>query len=245
MSKIELITHPFALDLLRSRIDYSIVTDSELVERPYWFKNKETGQEYYDLYACLGWPSEVTDSSDGLPGYAAIVGVVRPAGESIETSDPTDANFQLLAEAESKDVPVLLRKCVELREEWGFGVQKNLLTFFFGDAERFAIPLALMNEDLIEESGDTNAILVTPFDEMYAQKIFDSYVRALRSTLLEESRRFFFGFNDILRNRLREFNRDDPAVFAAGGLIFSLLNRVRWMDSRQETAFTVDNENEL
>ncbi len=117
------------------------------------------------------------------------------------------------------------------------------MTFFFGDAERFVIPLALMNEELIEEGGDTNAILVTPYDEIYAPKIFDSYVRALRSTLLKETRRFYFGFNDILRNRLREFQKDDPAVFAAGGLVFSLLNRVRWMDSRQETAFTVEDEN--
>lgn len=242
MTKIRLVTHPYAVDLLQARKDYSILTGQEMVERPYWFENTETGQLYYDLYACIGWPSEVTDSSDGLPGYVAIVGVVRPTEDL--NSDPLNANFQLLDEIESKDVPTLLRECCRLRKEYGFGVQRNLLTFFFGDPERFLVPLALFNEILIREGGDRNAILISPCDEMYAQKIFDSYVRALRSTLLEETRRFYFGFNDLLQNRLREFKKDDPCVFAAGGLVFSLLNRVRWMDSQHEGIFTVEGEND-
>lgn len=213
-----------------------------MIERPYWYKNTETGQLYYDLYACIGWPSEVTDSSDGLPGYIAIVGIVRPSN-SINTVNPLNANFQLLDEFESKDVPTLLRACVKLRKDYGFGIHRDLLSFFFGDPERFLNPLALFNEILIEEGGDRNAILVTPFDEMYAQKIFDSYVRSLRSTLLEQSRRFYFGYNELLQNRLREFKKDDPCVFAAGGLVFSLLNRVRWMDSQHEGIFMVEDEN--
>jgi len=242
MSKIKLVAHPHSVDLLRARTDYARVTGVEMVERPFWYEDNKTGQLFYELYATIGWPSEVTDSSDGLPGYAAIVGVVRPNKDF--NSSPLNANFQLLAEAESKDVPTLLKECVKLREEYGFGIQRNLLRFFFGDPERFLVPLAFFNEILIEEGGDRNAILVSPYDEMYAQKIFDSYVRALRSTLLEESKRFFFGYNDILQNRLREFHRDDPCVFAVGGLVFSLLNRVRWMDACGESAFTVEGENE-
>lgn len=242
MSKIELCTSPYSVDLLRARTDYARITRQEMVERPFWYKDCETGQLFYDLYSTIGWPSEVTDSSDGLPGYVAIVGVVRPNKDL--DSNPLNANFQLLAEAESKDVPTLLNECVKLRNEYGFGIQRNLLTFFFGDPERFFTPLALCNEGLIEAGGDKAAILISPPDDFYAQKIFDSYVRALRSTLLEESRRFYFGYNDILQNRLREFKRDDPTVFAVGGLIFSLLNRCRWMDALGETAFNVEDENE-
>ena len=244
MSRIELVTHPHALDLLRARTDYSVITGSELVERPYWLRNTETGQLFFDLYAVIGWPSEVTDSSDGLPGYAAIVGVVRPS-KDLESNNPLDANFQLLAEAESKDVPLLLKKCLELRKEWGFGIQKELLTFFLGDPERFLTTLALTNERLIDEGGEVAAILVSPPDDFYAQKIFDNYVRALRSVVLEETRRFFFGHNDILRNRLREFRVLDPCVMAIGGLVHTLLCRCTWMDARQEAAFTVDDENEF
>ncbi|MCK4782764.1 MAG: hypothetical protein KAV87_03360 [Desulfobacteraceae bacterium] len=245
MSKIELITHPYSVDLLQARTDYAIITGAEMVERPNWFKNTETGQLYYDLFACIGWPSEVTDSSDGLPGYAAIVGVVRPNDSTTNPHDPLNANFQLLAEAESKDVPTLLKECIRLRKEYGFGVQKNLLRVWLGDPERFYTPLALCNEGLIKDGGERAAILITPPDDFYAQKIFDSYVRALRSTLLGESRRFYFGYNDILQNRLREFKKDDPCVFAVGGLVYTLLCRCRWMDAQGENAFTVEDENEF
>lgn len=243
MSKIQLVTHPHSVDLLRARTDYARITGTEMVERPYWYRNTETGQLYYDLYSCLGWPSEVTDSSDGLPGYAAIVGVVRPT-DSLDTVNPLNANFQLLDEVESKDVPTLLKKCVKLREDYGFGIHRDLLRVWLGDPDRFFTPLALCNEALIEQGNERAAIMVAPPDDLYAQKIFDSYVRALRSTLLEETMRFYFGYNDILQNRLREFKRDDPCVFAVGGLVYSLLCRCRWMDAQGETAFNVEDENE-
>lgn len=244
MSKIRLITHPYPIDLLRARTDYAAITGVEMVERPYWYRHTKTGQLYYDLYACIGWPSEVTDSTDGLPGYVAIVGVVRSTGAHPESTNPLNANFQLLAEAESKDVPTLLRECLRLREEYGFGIQRNLLRVWIGDPERFFTPLAICNEKLIEEGGERAAILITPPDDLYTQKIFDNYVRALRSTLLAESRRFYFGHNDILQNRLREFKKDDPCVFAVGGLVYTLLCRCRWMDAQGENAFTVEDENE-
>jgi len=243
--KIELITHPYAVDLLQARTDYAKLTNTELVERPYWFKNIETGQLFYSIYACLGWPTEVTDSTNGLPGYIAIVGVVRQNDSITNPPNPLNANFQLLDEAESKDVPTLLRECVRLREEYGFGVHKNLLRVWLGDPDRFFTPLALCNEALISEGGERAAILISPPDDLYTLKIFDNYVRALRSTLLKDSQRFFFGHNYILQNRLREFKKDDPCVFAVGGLVFSLLNRVRWMDARGENAFTVEDENEI
>ena len=242
MTKIRLVTHPYAVDLLRSRTDRAIVTGTELVERSYWFENIETKQLYYDLYACLGWPSEVTDSTDGLPGYCAIVGIVRPNKEL--DSDPINANFQLLDEFESKDVPILLKECVRLREEYGFGIHRNLLSTWLGDPERFFTPLALCNEKLIEDGGDRAAIVVTPPDDLYTPKIFDNYVRALRSTLSSSVPRFYFGHNYILQNRFREFYKDDPTVFAMGGLVHTLLCRCRWLDSRGEMVFTVEDENE-
>ena len=93
-----------------------------------------------------------------------------------------------------------------------FGIQKHLLTMWLGDPERFLVPLALFNEKLTE-SGEVNAIIMTPPDEMYTVKVFDMYVRAMRSVLIEETSRFYSGYNYILQNRLREFTRDDPCVF--------------------------------
>uniref|UniRef100_A0A6M3JY30 Terminase n=1 Tax=viral metagenome TaxID=1070528 RepID=A0A6M3JY30_9ZZZZ len=239
MGLIELITHPYAVDLLRSRIDRAKVTGKELVERPHWFRNTETGQLYFDLYACLGWPSEVTDSSDGQPGYAAIVGIVRPDTEF--DTDPINAKFQLLDEAKSMDVPILLKRCLELREKYGFGIHKDLFRVWIGDPDRFLTTLALTNERLLEDGNDRNAILLSPPIDFYVQKIFDNYVRDLRSVLLKETRRFFFGYNDILQNKLRSgFLKDDPCIVAMGGLVHSLLCQCTWMNSQSETIFTIE-----
>ena len=84
MSKVKKIVHENAYGLMQARIDQAFLTGQPLVERTFWFQNIETGQEYYDLYGCVGWPSEVQQKkSDWLgketdrPGYVAIIGVVK------------------------------------------------------------------------------------------------------------------------------------------------------------------------
>jgi hypothetical protein len=218
-SKIKLVTHKHAVELRQSRLDSAIYTNQELVERSYWYENVETNQQYHELYACLGWPSEITNQDDSLPGYVAIVGVVRSGDES----DPSDAKFQLLAEAESSNVPQLLGKCMELRAEYGFGIQKSLLTSWIGDPDRFLTTTALLNEVLIKDRGDTHAVLISPPYDWYTPKIFDMYVRTLRDVMIPGDERLFPGYNYILMNRLRNFAKDDPCVTAVGGLIHTLL----------------------
>ena len=92
--KIKKITHPFAWELYQAKIDQSIVTGKPMVERPFHYENTETGQLYYDLYGCLAWPSEVSDKDEGMPGYAAVVGIVKSKKEE----NPQNALFQLLME---------------------------------------------------------------------------------------------------------------------------------------------------
>ena len=189
-SIIELIESPYAIELLRARTDYAKITNQDLVERPWWYRHRETGRLFYDFMACLGWPSEVTDSTNGLPGYAAIVGI-----EKLDGVDPVKAKFRLMAEIQSNDVPELLRDCLKLRKEWGFGIQKELLRAWIGDPDRFNTTLALLNEVLIED-GEVNAILIVPPDDHYNPGIFDNYVRVMRSVLLKKTKRFIFGHNE-------------------------------------------------
>ena len=232
-SIIEHITHPHASELWQARIDHAHITNQPLVERPYWYMDTTTRFLYHDLYACIGWPSEVSEKDTGLPGYAAIVGILRPSTLDMDTHyDAKDAEFILLAEAEDKDVPTLLAKCCEMREKYGYGIQPNLLKVWFGDPDRFNTTLALFNEDL----GEQKAILVTPADDFYSPKIFDNYVRSLQSTVVESKQRFFYGGNTILKDRLQEFYRDDPAALAMGGLIHSLLGRCMWMSQSEQGA---------
>ena len=237
MGRIALVTHPHPWEVLQARTDESIVTGQSLIERPFYFKNTVTGQLYYDIMGCVGWPTEVSDRDEGMPGYVGIIGVIKPKTEGKPIQD---AAFQLLTERENKDVPSLLDMIIEIREEYGFGLHPDLLQAWFGDYERFTTVLALKNERLTAGGKERNAILIRPPIDFYEPKAFDNYVRSLQSVIVPGKVRFYFGGCDILRNKLREFKRDCPAVVAVGGLVHSLLSQCEWMDSTQSNVFTVE-----
>jgi len=239
-SIIKLILHEHPWEILQARIDHARVTNQPLYESPFWFENTETGRCYHALYSCIGWPTEVQESKDEQPGYVAIVGVIRPTKE-LEHYNPVNANFLLLNEFQSKDVGTLLDKAVEMREKYGYGVQPELLKVFYGDPDRFLTTVALYNERLAKKYGNENsAILITPPVDFYDTMVFDNYIRSLRSCLLPDKTRFFFGGNDILKNNLREFKKENPAVMAIGGLVHSLLTVCTWMNNVGENMFAVE-----
>jgi hypothetical protein len=236
--KIRKITYPDVLETQEPRKDMAKVTGVPLMERPFYYENRDTGQQYYDIYGCIGWPTEVSERDDGRAGYVAIVGVVK----STKTT-PQNAAFQLLEERESKNIPTLLKYMQLLRSLFGFGLHPTLLRSWIGDYERFVTQTALFNEKLIEQGGNDQAITITPPDDFGGTKAFDHYVRSLHSVISPDSVRFYFGGLEILKNRLREFKRDDPAVFAVGGLVHSLLLRCTWMDQTRENMFVLEEEN--
>lgn len=240
-SIVRLVTHPHPWETYQARVDEAIVTGQPYAENSWWFENTETGRLYHNLYGCVGWPSEVQDKDEGQPGYVAIVGVIRPTKE-MEYYNPINANFQLLAEAQSKDVGTLLDHCVQMREKYGFGVQPELLRTWYGDPDRFLTTLALRNEDLIRQGGDKNAVLITPPVDFYDTMVFDNYIRSLKSCLLPDKTRFYFGHCELLKNHLREFRRNNPAVMAVGGMVHSLLTVCIWMSEAGSNMFVVDEE---
>ena len=242
MGIISLVTHPYPQEIYQARLDRAIVTNQELVERPYWYKNEATSQLYFDVYAAIGWPSEVIDSKDGLPGYIAIVGVVRP--DTKLDTDPRNAKFQIIEEYESANVPTLLDNCLLLRDKYGYGIRKDFLNIWIGDPDRFLTTLALFNERITDgQKDDKDAVMVSPPDDFYVSNIFDNYIRDIESVVVKDNRRLYFGYNEILQNKFREgFTDKDPAIWAIGGLIHTLLCRCTWMDSCTETAFTIDEE---
>jgi len=242
MSRIKKITHPYPSEIIQARIDESIVTGQPLVERPFWYEHTETGQLFYDLYGCIGWPTEVSDKDEGMPGYVGVMGVVKPKKEGIPVQD---AAFQLLTEGESLDVPTLLDMIITMREEYGFGQHPTLLQSFWGDPERFITTIALKNERLVASGGERLAILVSPPLEFYETVAFDEYVRALQSVIIPGRVRFYFGGCDLLKNKLREFKRNNPAVMAVGGLVHTLLAQCEWMDQARDNAFVVEEVNHV
>ncbi|MCK9391539.1 MAG: hypothetical protein WCW53_06915 [Syntrophales bacterium] len=176
MSRIEIVVHPYAYELLQSRTDQAAITGQPMIERPFWYKNTETGQLYYDLFGCVGWPTEVSETSNGLPGYVGIIGVVKPKEEGKPIQD---AAFQLLAEGESKDVTSMFEMITAMRKEYGFGLHPDLLQAWFGDPERHVTTIALFNERLIAKGGERAAILIIPPNDFYVQHSFDHYMRSL------------------------------------------------------------------
>ena len=237
MGRIALVTHPHPWEVLQARTDESIVTGQSLIERPFYFENTDTGQLYYDILGCVGFPTEVSDRDEGMPGYVGIIGIIKPKTEGKPVQD---AAFQLLTERENKDVPSLLDTIIEIREEYGFGLHPDLLQAWFGDPERFITTLALKNERLTTGGKERDAIMIKPPIDFGNPMTFDNYVRSLQSVIIPGKVRFYFGGCEILRNKLREFKRDCPAVMAVGGLIHSLLFETLWMDSTQSNVFTVE-----
>jgi hypothetical protein len=98
----------------------------------------------------------------------------------------------------------------------------------------------LRNEELTRQGGENNAMLVTPPMDLYADKPFDNYIRSLKYCILKDNLRFFFGGNNILKNHLREFRKDNPAVFAIGGLVHSLLANCTWMSETGKGVFNLE-----
>ena len=235
-SEISLVATEEPLVVIQAREDEARVTGQAYTERPYWYRNEVTGQLYYDVYGCLGWPSEVSDKGDGLPGYVAVVGAVK---KKDSTGPVKDAAFQLLAEYEHKDVPTLLEAALEMRSRFGYGLRPDLLRTFYGDPDRFISITALLNERLTV--GNPNrAFLLTPPLDFYETNFFDICVRSFRSVIMPDKVRFYFGKMDILKGRLKEFHNGDPAVLAVGGLIHALLSGTMWMDTVREHMFVVE-----
>jgi hypothetical protein len=231
-SIIKKITHPYAYELRQARLDAAIITKKPMIERPFYYENIENNEQYYDIYGCIGWPTAVSEKDEGRPGYLAIVAVIKDA-QPIE-----EPIFRLLAEAESKNIPTLLNHTISMREKYGYGLQLTLFTSWWGDPDRFVTTIARFNE---KYKGKELAI--SPTIDLYESTCFDDYARSMQSLISKdiEVKRFKFSGLEILKSRLREFKRDEPAIMAVGGLVHTLLLSCEWMDQHSSNCFVVDN----
>ncbi|HNZ31933.1 MAG TPA: hypothetical protein PKJ25_07555 [Smithellaceae bacterium] len=237
MIKIKKIVHPHSYEIMQARTDQAHLTGQPIIEHPFWYENTETGQLYYDLYGCVAWPTAVSEKGKAMPGYVGILGVVK---SKIEGALIQDAAFQLLAEGAARDVPTLLEMILAMRKDYGFGLHPDLLQCWYGDPERFVKNVALKNERLVATGGEKAVILIIPPNDFYDPKSFDNYVHSLRSVLVPNNKRFFFGGGNLLKQHLRAFERDNPAVLAIGGLVHTLLGHCTWAGSSRKTVFVIE-----
>ena len=219
--------------LYRQRREEAEITKQPLVEKVHHYQHIETGQLYHDLFGCIGWPTEDTVSAKGQPGYVAVVAVVkseRPVKE---------AWFKLMGEGESEHIPVLLGEMLRLRQQFGYGLHPGLLQTFIGDEGKHVTETALLNEKLISIHGERGAILVSPPNDL-GPDAFDTYKRSMDWAIKCTPSRFAPGSNSILRIKHQEYHRDNPAIFAIGGLIHWLLTGTPWMDHARSNVFTIE-----
>lgn len=234
--RIRLIAPPEAPQLRQARMDEAIVTGQPFFEKPYYYENIETGQQYHDLFGCVGWPNVITDKNKApnKPGYIAIVGIIK-------NSEPVEkAPFRIMEEFESHNILYLFDEMVRMRNEWGYGLHPDLLRTWIGDSDRFITELAIFNDEFVRYGKPQNSILIAPPDDFGIPNMFDVYTRAISQSLDSNTQRLYYGGNTILRNRIKEFMDKDPIIIGMGGLVYSLIRRRTWMDQAQENVFTIE-----
>ena len=231
------LVNPTEIDYLRyqSTVDDAHCKGIKLTPRAYHYEDTETGQQYHDLYGCIGWPTEDEDNKKGLPGYLAIIGVVKS-----DKRPPEKAGFRLMGEYENPYLIALFMGIQVLRNQFGFGQHPELLKTFYGDPDKNITDLAAYNADLERTGEIKKEIILAPPLDMYDTEAFDNYKRSLDTAILNQPTRFVFGGNSILKTKHHEYRRNNPAVYAIGGLIHTLLHTTPWMDSQSENMFVVE-----
>ena len=217
--------------IMMARRDFAKVTGQEVVENPYWFKNMETGEFYYSIYGCIGWPERVEGHFSKVKGYAAILAILKRSDRK-----PEAAVFKVVDEIEDKGVENLIMKCFKLREKWGFGLHPDLLPVWFGDHLQRELIVAKMNTKLVEKGKDDQAFIVSPPNDFEYPNAFDNYMDQLR-TVLGSEKRLYLGNSNVIKKRLESFSRNDPVITAVGGLIYTLLMRQPWLEQATPSVF--------
>ena len=226
---IEFLQDKYPIATMQARRDYAHVTKTPVVEPPYWFRDTDTGKEYHGIFGALGWPQRLSESANSRDGYAVIVGILK-----IEGQDPENARMEVLEELEEQSGSEgrLIKACVKMRNRWGYGVHHSILPVFYGDHRPFELVVADFNTRIAETTNDDReAFIVSPPDDFDNPKAFDIYMGRLRSVLVAgQDKRLFLEDGQIIRNRIKTFRRDDPAIMALGGLMHTLLLRQPWME---------------
>jgi len=225
--------------VIQAREDWAIVTGQTAYPKPIYFKNKVTGHSYSYIAGGIGWPG------DRVPGYALIVAVVK--------TEKPEPQFLVLDEAGDSNVVRLLRKCLVLRDKYGFWESSEILRHWIGDPNRYdpIVYTFCSNLRKKEGEGEGHGFYIYNPDDFDRPDSFEIYIRQIQICLTPNSsgkKRLYIGKNNKLRNHLQNFSKsirkqsveDHPAVFALGGVIHTLIQRKRWLNNSGAEAFNLD-----
>ena len=214
----------------------SEITGVTRVPKPDYYRNTETGEEFFDIVGALAWPA------GDKPGFAVVVGVVKGG-------DPQEPALKTLDEIESPSVEGLLKECVELRTKWGF---PGLLKVWLGDYERFAPIITDFNASRRSE----NFLIVTAaydFEKPNRGEIYLQRISELLKPGDSGKKRLHIGGCNKLRGNINDFPHGTaeitqverwPALAALGYAVHTMLVYKPWLRSlkQQELVGTVPDD---
>jgi hypothetical protein len=195
----------------------AMITGSRWVAKPPFYRNIETGEDYFDIAGAVAWPGE------NLAGFAVIVAAVN-----MREKEPA---LMVLAEIEEKSIEDLISACVEIRERYGY---PELLDMWYGDYLRFSSLIGDINTRFEKQSGKGKGFYITQPDDFEVPNNFEIYLHRIRSCLKAPDsggKQLILGNCNRLRNYLQNLPPDAvkngsieeyPAVASLGFAVHTL-----------------------
>ena len=217
------------------------VTGFQYAPKPVYYQNKESGQLYNHIAGSIGWPGK------GEKGFAVIVAVDRCGVEDSPI-------LRVLDEIEERSIAKLLHVCVKKRKRYGYGLDRDLLPFWWGDYQRFSSLIDSFNQKL----GDEDPILLAEPPDFKEANKFEIMFNRIESLLQKDKDgevRLVLGKNNKLRNHLlnqphdaaSKSDKEFPAIAALGGCVHAVMASNLWRDQAQSTNLvqTIGSEEEI
>ena len=206
--------------------DLAEVTGQDIPSLDCYFQHMETGECFSHLAMGLGWPGPGPD----YPGYVIVM--------AVEKTDAETPMIYCLEEAEAPGVDKIIGEALDLRKKYGFGLSERLLSGCFGD-RRLEEAVNNYNRQLphherlsITEPKDFDG----NFLELYAHRLQEGLNGQLDLRGCQILRnRLFSAPPDLTEANYKKY----PAIFAAGGLYYTLTGNRPWLQDGGG-AFTVD-----
>jgi hypothetical protein len=190
------------------------------------YRNTERGEDYHFLAGGAAAPRGL------MPGYAVVIAVVK-----VEEGQPL---FHVLEEVQEKDLRVLMKRCVQLEERYGYRLSEELFRPWHGDFQAYSQIIADFNDELEDEKGNRFwGFYPSPPafpDESVRLQV---YLNLIGPLLDRSNKRLFLGPADILRNALTntliesslKWTADacPPPILALGHVVYALVQMKPWL----------------
>lgn len=220
-----------------ARRDWAEVTGQELTLRPATFLHIPSKTHYCHIVGGIAYPTATT--MEIKPGALVIIGV----------QNEPEVRYRILESHENNNVFKLIERVVEMRKEYGFGMDSRILPNWYGDQEKYQVLIMKASEALEKAHGINAGLYIRDTIDRQERNAFPLYVRQIFNAL--ETERLDVNHDKILIGHMQALQREDaekgrvddfPVVGLLGGMIHSLQIEKPWLEDSdgQGTVFNID-----